>query len=206
MMKTVIQTGLRRSAEVSRLLAESADITAAIESVAQACISAFRAGNKMLLVGNGGSAADCQHIAGELVARFNFDRPGLPAVALTVDTSTLTAIGNDYGYERLFSRQVEALGMPGDILFAYSTSGSSPNILAAIAAARTRGMRVVGLTGLRDSPMAAGACDFVLRTPSTHTPHIQEGHLVIGHMICQLIESELFADHSPGNTPDAAGQ
>jgi D-sedoheptulose 7-phosphate isomerase len=165
--------------------------------VAQACLAAYRRGNKLLLCGNGGSAADCQHIAGELVARFNFDRPGLHAVALTVDSSVLTAIGNDYGYERLFARQVEALGVPGDVLLAYSTSGSSANILAAIAAAKARQMVVVGLTGARPSPMVQGLCDHVLCTPATHTPHIQEGHLVLGHMLCQLIENGMFKDLRP---------
>ncbi|MFY9510919.1 MAG: SIS domain-containing protein [Rubrivivax sp.] len=164
----------------------------ALAGVAAACVEVFRRGNKILLAGNGGSAADCQHIAGELVARFKFDRPGLAAVALTVDTSVLTAIGNDYGYERVFARQVEALGTPGDILFAYSTSGSSANILSAIQAAKARNITTVGWTGLRESPMAAGLCDHVLRSPSTQTPLIQEAHLVMGHVLCEIVEAHLF--------------
>lgn len=196
-MKSQIQSSLAASADVMRQLAQSNEAIDALAAVAETCIQAYRNGNKLLLCGNGGSAADCQHIAGELVARFLFDRPGLPAVALTVDTSVLTAIGNDYGYEQAFARQVQALGKPGDVLLAYSTSGASPNILKAIEAAREAGLRVVGLTGLRESPMAAGLCDHVLRTPSTFTPHIQEGHLVMGHMLCHLIEEGLFKDLKP---------
>ena len=127
-MIATIQSSLIASAAVIKRLADSTEVVNALDAAAKACIAAYRAGNKLLLAGNGGSAADCQHIAGELVARFNFDRPGLPAIALTVDTSVLTAIGNDYGYERIFARQVEAMGMPGDVLIAYSTSGKSPNI------------------------------------------------------------------------------
>lgn len=196
-MKTQIESSLIASADVLRRLAQSQEAIDTIAAVAEACIQAYRNGNKLLLCGNGGSAADCQHIAGELVARFLFDRPGLSAIALTVDTSVLTAIGNDYGYEQAFARQVQALGKPGDVLLAYSTSGSSPNILKAIAAAREAGMLVVGLTGMRESPMAGGLCDHVLRTPSTFTPQIQEGHLVIGHMLCHLIEEGLFKDLKP---------
>lgn len=196
-MKDQIQASLSASADVLQQLAKSAEVVDAIAAVAETCIQAYRNGNKLLLAGNGGSAADCQHIAGELVARFLFDRPGLSAIALTVDTSVLTAIGNDYGYEQAFARQVQALGRPGDVLLAYSTSGSSPNILKAIAAARDAGMVVVGLTGMRQSPMADGLCDHVLRTPSTFTPQIQEGHLVIGHMLCHLIEEGLFKDLKP---------
>jgi len=192
-MNNLIVSALQRSAEVARLLSQSTEVTQTLEAVAEACIAAYRRGNKILLAGNGGSAADCQHIAGELVARFLFDRPGLSAIALTVDTSVLTAIGNDYGYDTVFARQVQAIGAEGDVLLAYSTSGGSKNILAAIDAARAKKMIVVGLTGLRESAMSTGRCDHVLRTPSTHTPHIQEGHLIMGHILCQLIEQELFA-------------
>jgi D-sedoheptulose 7-phosphate isomerase len=203
-LTSTITSGLKASADVMNRLADSSEVVSTLEAVALACLQAYRAGNKILLAGNGGSAADCQHIAGELVARFNFDRPGLAAIALTVDSSVLTAIGNDYGYERVFARQVEALGANGDILFAYSTSGSSANIVAAIQAARAKGMRVVGLTGMRDSPMARGLCDHLLRTPATHTPWIQEGHLVMGHMICQLIEDGLFGGSRPAAAPGPA--
>ena len=138
-----------------------------LEAAAHACISCMR---------NGGSAADAQHIAGEGVSRFAFDRPDLPAIALTTDTSILTAIGNDYGYEKLFARQVQAHGNKGDVLIAYSTSGKSPNILLALQEARKRGLTCIGLTGNRRGPMVTG-CDYCLTVPSSDAPKIQERHL-----------------------------
>jgi len=162
-----------------------------VEAAAQACIECMRAGSKILLAGNGGSAADAQHIAGEFVSRFAFDRPGLPAIALTTDTSILTAIGNDYGYERLFARQVQAQGNRGDVLIAYSTSGKSPNILRALEEASSKGLVRIGLTGNRCGPMRK-LCDHLLEVPSSDTPKIQEGHLVLGHILCGLVERALF--------------
>jgi D-sedoheptulose 7-phosphate isomerase len=156
-------------------------------------IAALRSGNKLLFAGNGGSAADAQHWAGELVSRFNFDRPGLPAIALTTDTSILTAIGNDYGYDYVFARQVEALGRSGDVLIAISTSGNSKNVLRAISAARDAGIKVIGFTGKSGGAMAE-ACDVCFRMPSSETPKIQEGHEIMGHLLCDLIECEMFAD------------
>lgn len=166
-----------------------------VESVARACVKAFSSGNKVLLAGNGGSAADAQHIAGEFVSRFAFDRPGLPAIALTTDTSVLTAVGNDYGYGRLFSRQIESLAMPGDVFFAYSTSGESPNILEALAAAKARQVECVAMTGSRGGPMN-DLCDYLLAVPSPDTPKIQEGHAVLGHIICGLVEQNVFGNPS----------
>jgi D-sedoheptulose 7-phosphate isomerase len=154
-------------------------------------VQALRTRGKLLFAGNGGSAADAQHWAGELVSRFNFDRPGLAAIALTTDSSILTAVGNDYGYDYVFARQVEAIGRAGDVLFAISTSGRSGNILRAIQAAREGGMRVIGLTGAGGGEMSA-LCDVWLRVPSAETPKIQEGHEFLGHMICGLIEQEIF--------------
>jgi D-sedoheptulose 7-phosphate isomerase len=151
----------------------------------------LRNGNKILLAGNGGSAADCQHLAGELVSRFHYDRPGLPAVALTTDTSILTAIGNDYGYEYLFARQIEALANSGDVFFAISTSGSSPNILQALQTAREKGVATVGLTGRSGGEMPA-LCEHCLCVPADSTPRIQEGHILVGHIICCLIEQGMF--------------
>lgn len=182
-------------AQAQTLLADMQGDTAlceAVEAAAQACLTSLRAGGKVLLAGNGGSAADAQHIAGELVSRFNFDRPGLAAVALTTDTSVLTAIGNDYGYERLFERQVQALGRAGDVLIAYSTSGRSPNILRALQAARVGGLVTIGFTGNRSGGGMAGLCDHLLAVPSPDTPKIQEGHLVLGHLLCRLIEDAMF--------------
>lgn len=181
-------------AEASRVMtAMLADegLLARIEEAAQACIKCLRAGNKILLAGNGGSAADAQHIAGELVSRFAFDRPGLPAIALTTDTSIMTAIGNDYGYEKLFARQVQAHGRKGDVFIGYSTSGKSPNVLLAFEEARSRGLVCIGLTGNRGGPMR-DLCDYLLEVPSSDTPKIQEGHLVLGHIVCGLVENAIF--------------
>lgn len=166
-------------------------LLSAIEATARSCVTSLRQGGKILLAGNGGSAADAQHIAGELVSRFAFDRPGLPAIALTTDTSILTAIGNDYGYDKLFSRQVQAHGRVGDIFIGISTSGKSPNVLLGLEEARNRGLICVGFTGNRGGPMLE-LCHHVLEVPSAETPRIQEGHLVLGHIICGLIENEIF--------------
>jgi D-sedoheptulose 7-phosphate isomerase len=170
---------------------EDAELHAAVARVAQACIAALRSSRKILFAGNGGSAADAQHLAGELVSRFNYDRPGLPAFALTTDTSVLTAIGNDYGYERLFARQVEAVGQPGDVLIAISTSGRSPNILEALHVARAKGLVTVGMTG-RGGGRMPELCDHLLRSPADATPRIQEGHIAMGHTICYLIEQQIY--------------
>lgn len=144
-----------------------------------------------MFAGNGGSAADSQHLAGELVSRFKFDRPGLAAWALTTDSSVLTAIGNDYGYERVFARQLEAVGAPGDILIAISTSGRSLNILKALEESRRKGIVTVGFTGEAGGDMPP-LCDHLIRVPSSETPKIQEGHIVLGHIICGLIECQMF--------------
>ncbi len=165
-----------------------------IESVQRAseiCIQSLRSGGKILLAGNGGSAADSQHIAGELVSRFAFDRPGLPAIALTTDTSIITAISNDYGYELLFSRQIQALANPGDVLIGYSTSGKSLNILQAFKEARKRKMFTVFFTGAGESSIDE-LVDCAINIPSLITPKIQEGHLVLGHIMCGLIEKNIF--------------
>jgi D-sedoheptulose 7-phosphate isomerase len=162
-----------------------------IEGVAGTIINAIRCGNKILLAGNGGSAADAQHIAGEFVSRFAFDRPGLPAIALSTDTSILTAIGNDYGYENLFSRQVQAHAKKGDVFIAYSTSGKSPNIINALREAKSLGVSTVGMTGNQGGSMN-DLCDYYLDVPSQVTPKIQEAHAVIGHIICGLVEVNLF--------------
>jgi D-sedoheptulose 7-phosphate isomerase len=175
------------------LLAMAADgpLLATIVQAAKACVGALREGKKVLFAGNGGSAADAQHLAGELVSRFAYDRPGLPAFALTTDTSVLTAIGNDYGYERLFARQVEAVGVAGDVFFGISTSGRSPNILSALRVAREKGLVTVGMTG-RGGGQMPELCEHLLRVPSDSTPRIQEGHIAMGHAICQIIEAQLF--------------
>lgn len=172
-------------------MSTDAKLHAQIGAAVAMCVTALRAGNKILFAGNGGSAADAQHWAGELVSRFYYDRPGLPAIALTTDTSILTAIGNDYGYDYTFARQVEALGQAGDVLVAISTSGRSKNILRALDAAQSRGVKVVGFTGAGGGDMA-DRCDICFQVPSEETPRIQEGHEFIGHLLCGLIESEMF--------------
>ena len=159
--------------------------------IANECLNRLQTGNKLLFAGNGGSAADCQHMAGEYVSRFLIERNGLPAIALTTDTSILTAIGNDYGYEMVFSRQIEALGRKGDLLFVYSTSGNSQNILKAVEIAKKMGISVVGMTGLNRGKLDT-MCDFIFKTPSKRTPQIQEGHLIAGHAICALVEKQFF--------------
>jgi len=189
----------RDTARNLHAMSEDAALHAAIAGVAVACIDALRHGHKILFAGNGGSAADAQHLAGELVSRFNYDRPGLAAFALTTDTSVLTAIGNDYGYERAFARQVEAVGVAGDVFVGISTSGRSPNIVAALQAARAKGLVTVGLTG-RGGGRMPELCDHCLRTPSDETPRIQEGHIAMGHTICWLIERAIFPrGAAPGN-------
>lgn len=180
--------------DTQRLLAQILQdnaLLATLEQVALACIQCLGEGRKVMLAGNGGSAADAQHIAGEFVSRFAFDRPGLPSIALTTDTSILTAIGNDYGYEKIFARQVQAYALKGDVLIAYSTSGSSLNILAALAEARQRGVITVGMTGNRSGPIVS-LCDHCLAVPSADTPKIQEGHAVLGHILCGLVERQMF--------------
>lgn len=190
-MHNYITRQFQESAQVQSLMLQDTALQGRLVGAANACIDSLRAGGKILLAGNGGSAADCQHIAGELVSRFAFDRPGLASVALTTDSSILTAIGNDYGYEKLFSRQLQALGAKGDVFIAYSTSGKSPNVLLALKQAREQGIVTIGMTGNRGGPMAE-FCDHLLDVPSADTPKIQEGHLVLGHTLCGLIEQAMF--------------
>lgn len=175
---------------MSSMLVDARLITI-LDNAALACIESLRVGRKILLAGNGGSAADAQHMAGELVSRFAFDREGLPAIALTTDSSILTSIGNDYGYEMLFSRQLQALGNSGDVFIGYSTSGKSPNVIRAFKEARAKGLVCIGMTGLQGLDLH-NLCDYLLVAPSVDTPKIQEAHLVLGHIICGLIESSLF--------------
>lgn len=162
-----------------------------VERIVDICCKALWANKTILFCGNGGSAADSQHLAAELVSRLNFDRPGLAAVALTTDTSIITAIGNDYGFENIFSRQIEAMGDTGDVLIAISTSGNSANIIKAIAAAKDKNITVIGMTGKANSKMI-DICDAILRVPSLETQKIQECHIMLGHVICGMIEQRMF--------------
>ena len=190
-MQDFIQQQIDEAHRITGVMRADAALNKALAAAAQAVIASLKADGKVLFAGNGGSAADAQHMAGEFVSRFMFDRPGLAALALTTDTSILTAIGNDYGYEKLFERQVQALGRKGDVLVVYSTSGKSPNILRALEAARAKGLVTIGFAGNRGGPMHA-LCDHVLATPSADTPKIQEGHLVMGHILCGLVERTMF--------------
>ena len=183
--------------ELSKLATLIADIQAdkallnqVVES-AETIVETLRNDGKVLIAGNGGSAADAQHIAGEFVSRFHYDRPGLASIALTTDTSILTAIGNDYGYERLFSRQVQALGRKGDVFIGISTSGNSANVIEAFKEAQKQNLKTIGFTGSTGGKMA-DLCDITLRMPSKETPKIQEGHIAIGHIICGLVEAAMF--------------
>jgi len=167
------------------------DLASLIAEMSSLISAALAKGNKLLVMGNGGSAADSQHFVAEIVGRFKMERRALPAIALSTDTSILTAVGNDYGFESIFSRQVEALAAPGDIVLGLSTSGNSPNVLKALRAARERGCRTIGLLG-KDGGDIRLACDLALVVPSTDTPRIQEGHITIIHIVCDLVEKALF--------------
>jgi len=190
-VKGRIISQLRATAEV--MSAIERDLTPRIAETVSLLAKAFRAGNKLLVMGNGGSAADAQHLAAEIVGRFKMERRGLPAIALTTDSSILTAVGNDYGFDAVFTRQIEALAAPGDVVIGISTSGTSRNVKAALELARTRGCRTVGLLG-RDGGTIAGLVDLPLVVPSCETPRIQEGHITIIHIVCDLLEQELFGD------------
>jgi D-sedoheptulose 7-phosphate isomerase len=172
---------------------QDTSLLAVARNIAEVIIAALRSGNKLLIVGNGGSAADAQHIAAEIVGRYKQDRPAWAALALTTDTSALTAIANDYGFEQIFARQIEGLGQRGDVLLALSTSGRSPNILAALRSARTRGLVTIGFTGAKGATLAAH-CDHLLVAPSDDTPVVQQIHLTFAHGICDEIERTMMRD------------
>ena len=161
-----------------------------IAQVADVMVDAYKSGHKTLWAGNGGSAADAQHMAGELVNKFSFDRPGLAALSLSTDTSIITAVGNDYGFERLFARQIEAQGCPGDVFLGISTSGKSPNLVNALAACKEKGITSVAIVGADPCPM--DRYDFVIHVPSQVTPRIQECQTLIGHILCFIVENQLF--------------
>ena len=188
-----IATHFERSLTALTLMMQDTALLAATRAIAAAIIAALRAGNKLLIIGNGGSAADAQHIAAEIVGRYKQDRPAYAAIALTTDTSALTAIANDYGFESVFARQVEGLGRRGDVLLALSTSGRSPNILAALRSARERGLVTIGFTGAKGEALGA-LCDHLLVAPSDDTPVIQQIHLTIAHGICDEIEQTLMRE------------
>lgn len=172
--------------------AQSADLRATTHTIARTVADALKAGNKLLLIGNGGSAADAQHIAAEIVGRYKQERPGWAAIALTTDTSALTAIANDYGFEQIFARQVQGLAKRGDVLFALTTSGRSPNILAALKIARDLGVTTIGFTGTKGESLRA-SCDHLFVAPTDDTPVIQQVHMMAMHAICDEVEQTLIA-------------
>jgi len=193
-MKNYIQDQIKKSYETKQAVYEDEALLQKIETVAKLCVKLYKESDKKtILAGNGGSAADAQHIAAELVGRYGFDRPSIPSLALTTDTSNLTAIGNDYGYDQVFSRQLEGMGQEGDIFFGISTSGNSQNIINAFESAKKKGITTVALVG-RDGGKMAQMADIALIVPSDSTPRIQESHILIGHIICDIIEKEVFSD------------
>ncbi len=192
-MREVVIRELEESANIKRMMAQN--LSDIIADAARIILKAYKASGKVLLIGNGGSAADAQHIAAELAGRFKLERTGLPAIALTTNTSTLTALANDYGYDTVFSRQLEALANDTDVLVAITTSGTSPNILKAVEMAHSRGVFVIGLTG-RGGGKLKDMADLTIMVPSDNTARVQEAHITIGHIICHLVEKGLFNESS----------
>ncbi|KQK51736.1 D-sedoheptulose 7-phosphate isomerase [Campylobacter jejuni] len=190
-INSYIKEHFQESILVKEQILKDENLITLIKNASLEVIKAYKNGNKTLLAGNGGSAADAQHIAGEFVSRFYFDRPGIASIALTTDTSILTAIGNDYGYENLFARQVQAQGVKGDVFIGISTSGNSKNILKALELCKQKEIISIGLSGASGGAMNE-LCDYCIKVPSTCTPRIQEAHILIGHIICAIIEEELF--------------
>ncbi len=192
-MKNYIKEQIKKSYEIKQTIYNDNGLIAKIEEVSKLCVDLYRNSRKTILAGNGGSAADAQHIAAELVGRYGFDRPSLASLALTTDTSALTAIGNDYGYDYIFSRQIEGMGQKGDLFIGISTSGNSLNIIKAFHSAKEKGITTVALVG-RDGGEMGKIADYSLIVPSNSTPRIQESHILIGHIICDIIEKEIFTD------------
>ena len=192
-MKHYIKEQITASFETKQKILANESLVTLIAEVAEKCVELYRNDKKTLLAGNGGSAADAQHIAAELVGRYGFDRPSIASIALTTDTSSLTAIGNDYGYDKVFSRQLEGVGSRGDLFIGISTSGNSQNIINAFKSAKGKGIITVALVG-RDGGKMAQMADYALIVPSDSTPRIQESHILIGHILCDIIEKELFGE------------
>lgn len=186
-----VSRSIKASIGVKELMLTSSEVVSVVAKVSELLVHTFQKGNKALLFGNGGSAADAQHIAAEFVGRFAFNRPALPALALNVNTSCVTAIGNDYGFDLVFSRQIEALARPGDVAIGFSTSGQSANVIRAMATAKKMELHTVGLTG--SSPKGLkDAVEYCISVPSSETPRIQECHILVGHIISELVEQTIF--------------
>ena len=187
---------IRASISTKQAILSDKGLMRNIAAAAQMIVDAYEQGKKTLLAGNGGSAADAQHIAGEFVSKFYFDRPGIASIALTTDTSIITAIGNDYGYDKLFSRQIQAQGSAGDVFIGISTSGNSANLVEALRMCGQKGIKTIGLTVFTGGKMDS-MCDLCIKVPSGETPRIQESHILIGHIICCIVEEKLFGDLKP---------
>lgn len=192
-LEQIITEHIRKSISVKESILSNPAIIASIKDAATATVDAYKRGKKTLIAGNGGSAADAQHIAGEFVSRFYFDRPGIPSIALSTDTSIITAIGNDYGFDRLFERQVHAQGAEGDIFIGLTTSGNSENIVRALHACKEKVINSIIFTG-KSGGKASELCDICIKVPSEETPRIQESHILIAHIICCIVEEELFGN------------
>ncbi|MEA1955841.1 MAG: D-sedoheptulose 7-phosphate isomerase [Campylobacterota bacterium] len=192
-MKNYIKEQIKKSYETKQDIYKNEALLEKIEELSKLCVELYNGANKTILAGNGGSAADAQHIAAELVGRYGFDRPSIPSLALTTDTSNLTAIGNDYGYDKVFSRQLEGMGQSGDLFIGISTSGNSKNIINAFISAKQKNITTVALVG-KDGGEMAKLADIALVVPSDSTPRIQESHILIGHILCDIIEKELFGN------------
>lgn len=188
-----IKDQIKKSYEAKQAIYDDLELLLKIETVAKKCVQLYKTDKKTILAGNGGSAADAQHIAAELVGRYGFDRPSIPSLALTTDTSNLTAIGNDYGYDQIFSRQLAGMGQKGDIFIGISTSGNSLNLIKAFEVAKEKGIYSVALVGKDGGQMAKDA-DIAIIVPSNSTPRIQEAHILIGHILCDIIEKEIFGE------------
>jgi len=190
-IEELIKNRLQESAKVKQKILTNIETVKIIAKIAEIIVEAYRRGKKVILFGNGGSAGDAQHIAAEFVGKYYLERAPLPAIALTVNTSSLTAIGNDYSFAQVFAQQLEALGEAGDVAIGISTSGNSENVLEALRVAKTKGLITIGFTG-EEGGKLKDVVDYCLHIPSNDTPRIQEGHITVGHIICEIVERELF--------------
>lgn len=196
-MEKIVKEILNESIRVKNKIVDDPSLLSQINKISSVIIEAYRKKNKVILFGNGGSAADAQHVAGELVNRLQMEREALPAIALTTDSSVLTSIANDYDYSRIFARQMEAFAKEGDVAIGISTSGNSPNVIEAIKIAKEKGAKTIGFTGSKGGKLAE-LVDFVISVPSDEAPRVQESHITIFHIICCLVERELFGNGSKG--------
>jgi len=196
-LSSYVLSEVAKTAEVMQRICADQALIDTVERVGAACAKSIAGGGKVMFCGNGGSAGDSQHLAAELVGKLMFNRPGMSGLSLTVDTSALTAIGNDFGYEHIFSRQVEAMGRSGDVLVGISTSGRSQNVVKAMEAARAGGIVTVAMTGAKRGPMSELA-DYWIAIPHSETQKIQEGHIVLGHIFCALAEEQIYGDRKSG--------